>query len=121
MLQSYRWAAPADWRPCQSCGGRAWKADRRGEHRGARSGGQGAAQVAGGLRDGCPWRGGVGDRVEQYEVMDGAGVADLGHGYACLGQLACVSFALVAEHVVLAVDDQGWGQAVQLVERGLQR
>src|SRR5580704_19011886 len=79
--------------------------------RGSWLGGQDAAQVTGGLRYGCPRRGGADDRVEQDEVVDRAAVADLGHGHAGLGEPARVGLALVAEHVVLAVDDQGRGAA----------
>src|SRR6516165_9088726 len=68
MLQSYHWPRRCLGRPCQSYGGAPERPAGGGEPRGARSGGQGAAQVADGLRDGCPWRGGVSDRVEQHEV-----------------------------------------------------
>jgi hypothetical protein len=64
---------------------------------------------------------GAGNRVEQHEVVDRAAAAHLGHGHAGLGELARGGLALVAERVVLAVDDQGRGQPAQLAGGGLQR
>jgi len=56
---------------------------------------------------------GMGDRVEQHEVVDGPAVAYLGRGHVRLGELARVFLALIAERVMLAIDGQGWRQHAQ--------
>src|SRR5215813_7701602 len=79
------------------------------------------AQISRRLVHGATHCRGVGDRVEQHEVVDGAVVADRGDGNSRRGELASIGLALVAQHVVLIDEEKRLLQALQLLGAGIDR
>src|SRR5262245_56150391 len=62
-----------------------------------------------------------GDRIEQHEVMDGPVVADRRDPHARRCKLSPISFAFVAEHVILIDEKQCLRQTLELLGRGVDR
>src|SRR5215470_13021800 len=66
-------------------------------------------------------RGQMAQRVQQHEIMNRAVVANRVDVYARLFQLSRVCLALVAQGIVLRGDDEGGGQALELINAGAKR
>jgi hypothetical protein len=78
------------------------------------------AQIIGRLVYGAPDCWCLGDRIEQHEVMDGPVVADRRDPHARRCKLSPISFAFVAEHVILIDEKQCLRQALELLGGGVE-
>src|SRR5215475_3513077 len=81
---------------------------------------EGVAQMRVGQLNGAPRRGRIADRVQHYEIVNGAKIPHGGHTHARLHHFISIGLAFITEDVILIRDNEGRRKPRKLIQRRLQ-